>query len=465
MRYYRELAVSIEKRKKCKRHSTDSGVMISSIDGPSVKKQEMLPEILQSNSLINSIEVNYENLVAPVQFSNNEDNVSKENEEEEISSDFSIHLQRRNSYTLENPSPVLLEYISQKSDKKWELFIDSEKKEFCTDHNNRLPTVIASLENLSKNVEKLTLEDLVIDVIESDSKQLKNKCNLNKSCISDIKVCSSFSEKEKRNSLPSNFHASPASVTYTRESVESLKCDMEFSTIDIAQKSKEGTPTINNCWQYMKNGCNNFKDEHENSSEKNSLYQYINDSFYKDFHIIDSNRSMNLSHDFDSNQESRCSDCSSVSLSKFLFQDKKLFEGQEAECIAFSYMKEQLEKKHRIQLAMLLKEQQKEYDNLKLQFNRITSISKSSSPISSYAYSQDVVLKKYSFSESNSCTPSCVTVKKNEEHVFRESSTPRQTLKTDNFYQKKFLPEKKKFKILILNYKLLQRLMQLYAVI
>ncbi len=169
--------------------------------------------------------------------------------------------------------------------------------------------------------------------------------------------------------------------------------------------------------------------------EDNHFGQLANDSFTKDFRQLE----LSVSYESDTCQESRYSDCSSVSLSKFLSVDKKDGDQQAAEYAAFNYMKEILETKHRNEFKRLLEEQQKEHENLRAHFGRISSLSKST-PSPKYE------VKKYSPVQ-RSCTPVGRELL-NGELSRTETSTPKKVGKVDKVKQKIYnLPKKTRQKI------------------
>ncbi len=197
MRYYRDLAVAWENRLKIKRGSTDSGVMINSTDGSCIKKIETPGEPSTPNDYTNGI--NIEDCASSPSTSNTvgnnhgirmnvEECISNSNMsdiENVFTEDFidskppNNHI-RRGSYTLDNPSPVLMEYLqsSENLDKKRALFISPiEKTDVINNHvtedsadivQNGAPVTEDSADVVQNSTE-LTLEDLDIPVDEADN--------------------------------------------------------------------------------------------------------------------------------------------------------------------------------------------------------------------------------------------------------------------------------------------------------
>lgn len=447
MRRFRELAVSLEKR-KVRRPSIDSGVIITSSDGSSAKENENRENYTVA---VNDI---------PDQFSNISDfSPEKENYNElysvrkinEPSYEENIELsvkpikpsakERRNSYTLETPSPVMIKYIqSLKNDQisektaMNELFINTEQtNNFPFPPDQDIPQMLVFLndfcDNMAVKTNKLTLEDLDSTSVNIENLKLKRKlwnAAGDKFLSHDTKNKSSL-EGSKFFSLPNSCQASPVCKVRTCESSECLKLNAE-SNMSTSHSSGNSAPVVDCLNQSYDNFCNDNDFElprvEAGSSSKQLLYQFNNDSFNQDFGILDFNSSANTSRESDTCQESVLSDCSSVSLSKFLLKKKSL-DDQEVELAAFFLMKEQLELKHRNELTRLLNEQQKEHDRLKEEFDQMSCISKCTvSPKSNYVYSRDVVLKKYSASEC-SFTPEYCKSRSADISNRSESDTPK----------------------------------------
>lgn len=424
MRRYRELAVSLEKR-KIRRPSIDSGVIITSSGGSSAKENENRENYTVA---VNDIPDQFSNIsdFCPKKENYNDLNsVRKNNENTEL---FVKPLkpsakERRNSYTLETPSPVMIKYIQslkndqirEKTDMN-ELFINTEQtNNFPFPPDQDIPQMLAFLndfcDNMAVKTNKLTLVDLDSTSVNIENLKLKRKLwNASGEKFPSYDINNkSFLEGSKSISLPNSCQASPICKMRTCESSECLKLNSESNM--SASHSGNSAPVVDCLNQSYDNFCNDNDFElpraEADSSSKQLLYQFNNDSFNQDFGILDFNSSVNTSRESDTCQESVLSDCSSVSLSKFLLKKKSL-DDQEVELAAFFLMKEQLELKHRNELTRLLNEQQKEHDLLKEEFDQMSYISKCSvSPKSNYVYSRDVVLKKYSASECSFTSEYC----------------------------------------------------------
>lgn len=491
MRYYRDLAVSLEKRRKCRRNSADSGVMISSNDGcpqkaatsmvhdplstPDTSKDMISADGSSSNEMVSAegssgdsdhdnvffeVEKNLspfrvcQNTIQPAPDNETyEQNAASESQnsctEHVVASDSStpivferrnsftvkdtsssktpvLHerknsytindshisettdvilaerrnsytidtsvevenlnvpvVERRNSYTLESPSPIMLQYMRslqhQDSNQHCKLFVESvQNNVFDIGDQNEVETI---------EKEVLSLEDLVSDAAEyEDLKKLVFWHTCSDETSRDFKP-----DLQPVDSLPSSVCGSPVSV------VQACSHSLENSPELVFGKPAASDPVIKRSCECICNAISNF--EPLRSRDPTSPEPF-DDSFCRDFRYLDLS---NLSYEDADCLEGRYSECSSVSLSKFLAAGDKLPDGAEAEYVAFSYMKEQLELKHRNEFKRLLREQQREHDNLKAQFNKISSLSKHS-PASkcNYAYSGSVVLKKYTPSSEHS---------------------------------------------------------------
>lgn len=320
MRHYRDLALAIDNRRKMKRNSTDSGVIISGSDASCLKTRSEIPIRDGSPDDVNS---------------DDEEFVDAANQPvvDTFDDDFP-RLERRNSYTLENPSPILLEYVRSQRDtgyKKCEIFIDFDADD-----------AELAREMDDERMESVTMQNFEASVDSPSSDQ------------------SSDSE----------------------QNIESIY--NSFSTIeDLGDRSRDVSLRNDDSTELGISGSSSF------TLMTPTVYD-MSDSFSKDFQLLD----LNASYESDVYDDSRYSE-DSVSLSKYLTGD-----GEETERNALEHLKKQLQIKHSEQFKQLLQEQQKEHDNLKLQFGRISSLSdKTASP--HYAYSSDVVLKKYSASGRN----------------------------------------------------------------
>lgn len=330
MRYYRQLATSLENHKK--RRSIDSGVMTSSAEGSALKRDsEPEPE---------------PQTPAP-----------------KDEPPGCIRRRRSNSYTLETPSPVLL------------AFMKSLQDDYGSDHNAKLSEIFAEKITVddqqpsTSNTEQLTIEDLEIDQLTIKSSKRK---------LWDIDHTKNTSLQPA--SLPNSNFVSPIAV---KRSYESDDC---VSYNDILTSED---------YEYIEKITLEESKVHDSLPGTPTKSHFQNDSFGKDFCLLDT--SLNISRDTDAH-ESTFSDCSSVSLNKFIPSfDKKSTESHEAEHEAFCYFKEQLKLKHRQQLALLLEEQQREHDLLKEQFQKISrtsSYTKSASSTPVRAFSRDTFTKK-----------------------------------------------------------------------
>lgn len=298
--------------------------------------------------------------------------------------------ERRNSYTLESPSPIMLQYMQSLEqhdpNKQCELFVESIK------NYNVLDVADENQFEIGIEDKELSLEDLVSNSTESGSLKLSD-LGMWDACSDETLHNFLNADLQTVDSLPSSICGSPVSVIPACNFSACFKSSTE-QALDV--KPAASIPVINRSCECICNAISNL--EPLRSQVADTIFQkedhfddHIDDSFSRDFRYLDLS---NFSYDSDC-PEGRYSECSSVSLSKFLSGDK-LPDGAESEYVAFCYMKEQLEQKHRSEFKRLLREQQKEHDNLKLQFNKVSSVSKHTpSPQSNYAYSGSVVLKKY----------------------------------------------------------------------
>lgn len=296
--------------------------------------------------------------------------------------------ERRNSYTLESPSPIMLQYMQSlehhNPSKQCELFVESLQY--------NVPDVLSDENQLENGIDEkeLSLEDLVSDSTESDDLKL-SELGMWDACSDETLHNFLNADLQAVESLPSSICGSPVSVIPACNLSECLK-----NSSEQAFDAKPTLPVINRSCDCICNAVSNLEPLRSEvvdaiTARKNHLDDSVDDSFSRDFRYLDLS---NFSYDSDY-LEGRYSECSSVSLSKFLSGDK-LPDGAEAEYVAFSYMKEQLEQKHRNEFKRLLSEQQREHENLKAQFTKVSSLSKHTpSPKSNYAYSGSVLLKKY----------------------------------------------------------------------
>jgi len=403
MRYYRELAITLEKHqnlRKKKRLSIDSGVIISNSDRSIDRKAAEIDQIDLTD--INDSPTAKSDVFIDM----NEESPSTKSEiiiymnESSFTDDslmeHSFHSKkRRDSYTLETPSPIMLEYI--KANEKYdELLIDMmDSSDSSTVVNEEIPISVPveepSPNEITGQIEQLTVQDLEKrSEPESSSKTWNiNECNFG---CNDIKQFITNAKRMKAFSLPSTSHTSPVFPPKMSTSSCCLKTELNHLVKDKSgASSSESNDALENC-EIRKR---------EAGSEMNEDHIYINDSFSKYADLLDLSNSANMSIESEMyGRESSYSDCSSVSLSKFLV-DMRLSDSQESTTLGnYLHMKEQLELKHRNELMKLLREQEKEHNLL----DQLVRISNTSSPKSNYAYSKDVVLKKYS--AGNSPSPS-----------------------------------------------------------
>lgn len=385
MRYYRQLAISLENRIKPKYSSSDTGVTTSSSESLPTEK-----ELLKSNPVdddkpatdLNVVEqdhIEYDDSSSDASHepsnsftfaeSNTLSTLERSHSFTLAESNISGTRERRNSYTLETPSPVLLDYIRSLQDKQGndgkshDIFVDKQ-----TDTEPSTPTIA---------------ED------RSRTEPAKERTR-RKLWDTDLPFSKSAGSATHSVSLPNSNFVSP-----TKPVKRSYKSDdgLVYSDDYLSNEDREYIEKIE--LQSAQNDSNTADDI---TPTKCSAPFSDNDSFVKDFNLLDISV---LSRDTDVGRESTgtFSDCSSVSLNKFMpSMDKKSTDCGEAEQEAFLYFKEQLKLKHRQQLASLLVEQQREHDMLKEQFlkiSRTSSCVRSSPPSTpSAVYSHDTYTKK-----------------------------------------------------------------------
>ncbi|XP_065224556.1 uncharacterized protein LOC135848553 [Planococcus citri] len=392
MRYYRQLAISLETRFKSKETSSDTGATSSSESLPTEKElvSRIDPLIDMKTDDLDGVELEHLDLDdsdsdASHEPSNSftfaESNVS--NTFDEPSDSFTLAentlpstRERSNSYTLETPSPVLLAFIrslQEKQDESQDIFTDKR-----SDTELSTPTAV-----------------VVEEAPRTESLKEKTRRKLWAVHLPSSKPGETLTQST---SLPNSNHVSPSKpIKRSSHSDDGLVYqDTYLSNEDreyIEKIEQQSTQT----------------DSNTSTDITPTKYQApfnANDSFAKDFNVLDISV---LSRDTDiigRESTGTFSDCSSVSLGKFMpsVDNKKSIDCGEAEQEAFIYFQEQLKVKHRQQLAELLQVQQREHDMLKEQFLKLSrasscvKVSPPSTPLA--AYSHDTYTKK----SPNKCT-------------------------------------------------------------
>lgn len=345
MRYYRQKAIELENRFKRASSLSDSGSSRKTVEPVTVK--EPISNDSDSASSVDPCEL-----------------LPKASESEEPAP---RTRDRSNSYTLETPSPLLLAYIQSLRD---EQSSDDERNEAVNEQDKRSEQAMPS----GSMVEQLTLEDLEMDD-ENATKCAKRK----------LWNVDDLSKPRQPTSLPGSIYVSPTKVKRSYDSDDCL----------VYKESYRGMEKIESPSKQEITCSKNSSQSTPNAAPSHSIN--ANDSFGKDFCVLDT--STNSSREMDAGRESTFSDCSSVSLNKFIPSlDKKPEECRDAEYEAFMYFKDQLKMKHRKQLALLLEEQQREHDLLKEQFQKISRASScpkhSPSSTPGHKFSQNTFTKK-----------------------------------------------------------------------
>ncbi|XP_065226574.1 uncharacterized protein LOC135849871 [Planococcus citri] len=375
MRYYRQLAVSLQNRFKSQDTSSDTGVTSSSESLPTEKElvSRMDPLDDMKTDDLDGVELEHLDLDGSDSddashepsdsFTFAETNVSNTFDERGDSftlaeNNLSSTRERSNSYTLETPSPVLLAFIRSLQEKQQD---NDQSQDIFTDTELGTPTMAEQASGTECLKEKTRRSLWAVHLPSSKPGETLTQST----------------------SLPNSNYVSPSRMV-KRSSSQSEDDGSVYH--DTYVSNDEDTEYVDKIEQQLT--------ENDITPTKSPVPFNANDSFAKDFNLLDISF---RSRDTDIGRESvgTFSNCSSVSLGKFMpsVDNKKSIEcGGEAEQEAFTYFHEQLKLKHRQQLAQLLQVQQREHDMLKEQFLKISrpsscvNVSPPSTPLAVYSH-------------------------------------------------------------------------------